>query len=158
MLHTEGCAMRNIAGLLAITCLLLPGTGLARSDGALAKAADNCNTTAYNALKPNRSVSGARDLMTTSSEGRKYAKWMKKYLGLIATCKAKPYMPDCKPASKIDGYQTRLKDSKEKLKKNMMSNYLCNVTLVNKYASRNTPATQINSEVEDKVKKELKIK
>jgi len=95
-------------------------------------------------------------LMAKSSTGRKYAKWMKKYLKLISTCTAKPFLPDCKPTTKIDNYHVKLKESKEKLEQNMLDNYMCNVTLVNKFISDNMPAAEVKSLIEQKVNEFLK--
>ena len=149
--------MRTIILSSAIVLLFSPAPGLANPDKQLADVADHCNTAAYNTLKPQRKVQGARDLMSKSSEGKKYAKWMKKYLKLLATCQAKPFMPDCKPASKIDNYQAKLKESKQKLEKNMLDNYLCNATLVNKFISDSTPMSQVKTQVQDKVNEFLKV-
>ena len=149
--------MRSLISLTLAIFLFMPGASLAASDNALANAADSCNTTAYNSLKPNRSMSGVREMMVTSSEGKKYAKWMKKYLKLLSTCQTQSYLPDCKPASKLEDYKVRLKESRDQLKQNMLNNYLCNVTLVNKYASSNASSTVINSQIKQKVNKALKL-
>jgi len=148
--------MRKVISLITVLFVLTPGISWAESDAALAAAADICNSTAYDTLKPQRGIQGARRLMSKSSSGRKYAKWMKKYLKLIATCKAKAYLPDCKPTSKIDNYHVKLKESKEKLEENMLNNYMCNVTLVNKFVSSNTPPAEVKSQVEQKVNDFLK--
>ena len=149
--------MRTIilSTIIALSCL--PAMVSANADKQLADVADQCNTAAYNTLKPQRKVQGARDLMSKSSEGKKYAKWMKKYLKLIATCQAKPFMPDCKPASKIDNYRVKLKESKQKLENNMLDNYLCNATLVNKFVSDSTSKSQIKSLIQNKVDEFLKV-
>ena len=149
--------MRTIILPAALILLCSPAMVLANADKQLADVADHCNSAAYDTLKPQRKVQGARDLMSKSSEGRKYAKWMKKYLKLLATCQAKPFMPDCKPASKVDNYQTKLKESKDKLEKNMLDNYLCNATLVNKFISDSTSMSQVKSQVQDKVNEFLKV-
>ena len=149
--------MRAIFLLTVAILLCSPVLVSANADKQLADVADQCNTAAYNTLKPQRKVQGARDLMSKSSEGKKYAKWMKKYLKLLATCQAKPFMPDCKPASKIDNYQVKLKESKDKLEKNMLDNYLCNATLVNKFISDSTSMSQVKSRVQDKVNEFLKV-
>lgn len=149
--------MRSLISMTLAMFVFFPATALAASDNALANAADSCNTTAYNSLKPNRSMSGVRAMMATSSEGKKYAKWMKKYLKLLSTCKTQSYLPDCKPVSKLEDYKARLKESREQLKKNMLDNYICNVTLVNKYASTNASSTVISSQIKLKVNKALKL-
>jgi len=132
-----------------------PQLSSANSDNALANAADTCNSTAYDVLKPQRNKPGARDLMDLSSKGKKFAKWMKKYLKLIATCKSEPYLPDCKPASKIDTYKTKLGESKEKLEANMIKNYLCSSPYVNKLAQDKPSPIKTKSNIVNKINEML---
>ena len=147
--------MYKIIFLAVMLFSLAPSITQASTDTTLANAADNCNSSAYNALKPERKKNGARELMDASSKGKKYAKWMKKYLNLLATCKSEAYLPDCKPASKIDDYQVKLNESKTKLEANMIKNYICSAPYVNKLASHNTPKAEIKAFVESKVKDSL---
>jgi len=141
--------------LAVLVFMLTPQLSLAEFDDALASAADGCNSAAYDALKPQRKKSGARDLMNLASKGKKYAKWMKKYLKLLVTCKSEPYLPDCKPASKIDTYRVSLKESRDKLEANMMKNYLCSSPYVNKLAGDGASQAQIKSTVESKINEML---
>ena len=149
--------MRKMISLILMSYVFMPGVSLADSDAALANMADTCNSTAYDALKPQRDAPGARTLMSKSSTGRKYAKWMKKYLNLISTCASKAYLPDCKPASKIEDYYAKLKESREKLEENMLNNYVCNATLVNKFVSENTPPAEVKSLIGQKVNEFLNV-
>jgi hypothetical protein len=141
--------------LAVLVFILTPQLSLANSDDALANAADGCNSAAYDALKPQRKKPGARELMDVSSKGKKYAKWMKKYLKLLATCKSESYLPDCKPVSKIDAYKVKLKESKEKLEANMIKNYLCSSPYVNKLAGDSSSHAQIKSTIENKINEML---
>ena len=147
--------MYKVILLIVSAFLLTPQLSLANSDDALANAADGCNSAAYDVLKPQRKTPGARELMDVSSKGKKYAKWMKKYLKLLATCKSESYLPDCKPASKIDGYKVKLKESKEKLEANMIKNYICSAPYVNKLAGDGLSRAQIKPTVENKINKML---
>jgi len=144
--------MHKVTLLVVLAFMLSPQLSSANHPSdALANAADACNSVAYNVLKPQRKKPGARDLMDLSSKGKKYAKWMKKYLKLIATCKSEPYLPDCKPVSKIETYKAKLIESEEKLEANMIKNYLCSSPYVNKLAGDNPPHAQIKATVENKV-------
>ena len=144
--------MHKITLLVVLAFILSPQISSAdHASDALANAADACNSITYDVLKPQRKKPGARDLMDLSSKGKKYAKWMKKYLKLIATCKSEPYLPDCKPASKIDMYKTKLIESEDKLEANMITNYLCSSPYVNKLATDGSSHAQIKSTVESKV-------
>jgi hypothetical protein len=144
--------MHKITLLVALAFILSPQISSANHPSdALANAGDACNSIAYDVLKPQRKKPGARDLMDLSSKGKKYAKWMKKYLKLIATCKSEPYLPDCKPASKIDTYKTKLIESEEKLEANMIKNYLCSSPYVNQLAGDGSSHAQIKPTVENKI-------
>lgn len=147
--------MYKVMLLIVFAFLLTPQLSLANSDDALASVADTCNSAAYDVLKPQRKTPGARELMDVSSKGKKYAKWMKKYLKLLSTCNSEAYLPDCKPASKIDAYKAKLKESKEKLEANMMKNYLCSSPYVNKLAGDSSSQVQIKSTVENKINEML---
>ena len=149
--------MRTFVVITLAIFYLTPVTAFAVSDTELANAADHCNSSAYNTLKPQRSKEGARELMTVSANGKKFAKWMKKYIKLINTCQAESYLPDCKPQSKIDNYHVKLKESKAKLQENMVQNYLCSLPLVNKFAAENTSAAQISDLLEAKVNESLGV-
>lgn len=148
--------MYKIISVLLFVFITIPQLSLAASDEALANAADTCNSSAYDALKPSRKVAGASDLMSMASKGRKYARYMKSNLGKIETCKKEPYLPDCEPASKIEQYHVRLKKSKIDLNKNMLKNYICSAALVNRFATNSTASKNIQSQIESKVNKFIK--
>lgn len=147
---------RSVLIVIGLMGLIASQNLWAASDAALANAADICNAAAYNILKPQRDKPGARDLMGHASKGKKYAKWMKKYIKLLDLCKAKPYMSDCEPASKIDGYKAKLEENKKKMEENMLNNYLCSAPYVNNLAAKNTSAAKAKPEIAGKVEEFLK--
>ena len=81
---------------------------------------------------------------------------MKKYQQLISSCNKEPFQSECKPVSKIEGYNVRVKENKALLEQNMLKNYLCSVTFVHKLASNDASAEVTKHLVDEKVSESLK--